>query len=266
MKVCEIRDEYNQKCVIGYLFYFPTDDIFSVEISDDAGEEDVPLFLSSFVRKNQRTVDPQWSSRWVESRIVPRDRQNLGTVLRDNGLDGYDRFRLLMLGEGRCAQDDCALVPVQERRLPAWLRGRMEKKLSFVAALPGWDLLCIFRDGSIRRVNIRERAERERGMQILVARPRRFFEARVLAGGVGVTWGDDTFLSGTFLYHAGKKLPLTREELRTITGHYVLDTADVCRELHCSRQYVSQLVKKNVLTELKEGGHTRLYTRDELPL
>ena len=264
MKVCEIRDEAQNKRIIGYLFHFETDDIFSIEIPDDIGEGDVPLFLSSFVKRNKRTVDPSWSARWVESRIVPRDRQNLGSVLRENGLKSYDRFRLLMLGEGRCAQDDCSVVPVQERRLPSWLLDRMKKKLTFVTALSAWQLICIFRDGTIRIANIKAQTEQNRALQVLSAKPQRFFDVRVLAGGVGVTWGDGMFLTSDVLYDIGKKLPLTRDELRMLISNYVMDTNDVCQELHCSRQYVSQLVKKNVLTELKESRHTRLYTRDEI--
>ena len=42
----------------------------------------------------------------MQQRIVPTDRQNLGEILRDNGLKEYDEFELLMLATGRCAQDD----------------------------------------------------------------------------------------------------------------------------------------------------------------
>lgn len=43
---------------------------------------------------------------WVRQRIVPPDRQNIGQILKANGLEEYDEFSLLMFGSGRCAQDD----------------------------------------------------------------------------------------------------------------------------------------------------------------
>lgn len=41
----------------------------------------------------------------MQQRIAPTDRQNLGQILKDNGLDEYDEFQLLMLANGRCVQD-----------------------------------------------------------------------------------------------------------------------------------------------------------------
>lgn len=62
------------------------------------------LFIP-FLRKGQHHIDDVWARRWVEERIVPSDGQNLGQVLRANGLQLYDSM-LLIAGEGRCAQDD----------------------------------------------------------------------------------------------------------------------------------------------------------------
>lgn len=41
-----------------------------------------------------------------------------GQVLKENGLDFYDEYELLMLADGRCAQDDYYLVPVKLEELP----------------------------------------------------------------------------------------------------------------------------------------------------
>lgn len=39
-------------------------------------------------------------------------------ILKDNGLKVYDPMKLLLLSDGRCAQDDCFIVPVGEEELP----------------------------------------------------------------------------------------------------------------------------------------------------
>ena len=43
-----------------------------------------------FFEKGQKTINAYWSRIWVQQRIVPSDRQNLGMIMRDNGLDFYD--------------------------------------------------------------------------------------------------------------------------------------------------------------------------------
>ena len=58
---------------------------------------ETPLILSSFLKKGQKTINAYWSRIWVQQRIVPSDRQNLGMILRDNGLDFYDEYKLLTM-------------------------------------------------------------------------------------------------------------------------------------------------------------------------
>lgn len=86
----------------------------SVELSPDANEADVPMMFVPFVRKGQLLIDGHWAWRWVEERIVPTGRQNLGEVLRANGLQFYDSMRLFISGEGRCSQDDFFIREIKE--------------------------------------------------------------------------------------------------------------------------------------------------------
>ncbi len=85
---------------------------YRIEIAPDAGEDDVPMLLIPFIWHKQRTLDATWSRTWVRERIVPPSRQNLGQILKANGLDDYDDFQLLMIGKGRCSQDDFALEEI----------------------------------------------------------------------------------------------------------------------------------------------------------
>lgn len=81
-------------------------DTLSIEIAEAASENDVPMLFAAFIRKGQRIVDDEWARRWVEERVTPTSRQNLGQVLKANGLQHYDAMQLLIKAEGRCAQDD----------------------------------------------------------------------------------------------------------------------------------------------------------------
>ncbi len=93
---------------------------YRIEIAPDAGEDDVPMLLIPFIWRKQRTLDATWSRTWVRERIVPPSRQNLGQILKANGLDDYDDFQLLMIGGGRCSQDDFALEEIDAETLAHW--------------------------------------------------------------------------------------------------------------------------------------------------
>ena len=264
MKICVICDESAQMREIGYLFYFEVSAVFSIELSDAVSETEVPLFFESFIRKGIRTVDPGWSQRWVSSRIVPEERQNLGSILRENHMKEYDPYRLLMLGEGRCSQDDCAIKPVSETGLPEWVRQRRNRKLELVSILDDNSVLLSFRDGTLWKTDLKEYLMKDPGFHFLQRKPERFQTVKMYTGGLGLYWSEDTFLSAEKLYGNGKKLPLTGKEFLRAVRSMILDTADVCNELECSRQYVGMLVKKNELPVLKESGNNRLYARNDV--
>ena len=78
----------------------------SIDICENAREEDVPMLFVPFVRENKLHIDDKWANRWIEERIVPTSRQNLGEVLKANGLEFYDAIALFIAGDGKCEQDD----------------------------------------------------------------------------------------------------------------------------------------------------------------
>lgn len=63
---------------------------------------------------NHRTIDKDWSLRWVRERVIPPDRQNIGQILRENHMEFYDEFPLLVSNQGRSCQDECYLVQIEK--------------------------------------------------------------------------------------------------------------------------------------------------------
>ena len=113
MKIFAIRDESTQEQKdLAYLLYYKQEKQFYIELPENADAWETPLLLDSFVKRGETTVNSYWSKIWVQQRIVPIDRQNIGEILRDNHLKEYDEYELLMLAMGRCAQDDYYLVPL----------------------------------------------------------------------------------------------------------------------------------------------------------
>ena len=95
---------------------------FTATVEDWAGAQDVPVQFGFFVAKGQREIPPEWVWSWVEERIAPPSRQNIGSVMRANGLGEYDPLELLLAGEGRSLQDGFYLreVPRASAVLRAW--------------------------------------------------------------------------------------------------------------------------------------------------
>lgn len=91
-----------------------TNDELSIDIETWANENELPLLLSPFARRGQRHVGDKWARRWVEERVVPSGRQNLGQVLKANNLEFYEPMPLLIAGEGRCSQDDFLIREIDE--------------------------------------------------------------------------------------------------------------------------------------------------------
>ena len=114
MKISVIKDEYNNS--LGYLLYCEYDSSFIVEFPEDADEWKTPLLLSSYVKRKKFTVYPDDALMWVKERIVPSSRQNIASILKDSNLKEYDEYKLLMMNDGRCSQDNyylasCSSIP-----------------------------------------------------------------------------------------------------------------------------------------------------------
>ena len=97
MKIFAIRDEAALEQVdLAYLLYYEVEKRFYIELPENADPWETPLLLSSFIKKGETSINSYWSKIWVQQRIVPTDRQNLGQVLKDNNLKEYDEFDLLI--------------------------------------------------------------------------------------------------------------------------------------------------------------------------
>ena len=85
----------------------------------------VPLHIINPL--SEKTIGAYWSKVWVQQRIIPSDRQNLGRILKDNGLDSYDEFKLLTMTDGRCSQDYYYITAVSEKNLPDFIKKKQKK-------------------------------------------------------------------------------------------------------------------------------------------
>lgn len=265
MKIFAIRDEADAgRRDLAWLLYYEKEKRFYIELPDDADEWDTPLLLSSFLKKGERTVNSYWSAVWVRQRIVPSDRQNIGQVLRDNKLDAYDPFQLLMRAKGRCAQDDYYLAPLDEDHLPEDVRRRFQTKIEDVVSLDNFGLLTFFRDGTVRKCSLEGYFEKHRSFGILLKRPELFDSVQVQPGGYGVAWDVELTISDGYLYRQGKSVPLSIADFASFVAHRVVNTAEAAELLDCSRQNISDLTRKGKLHPIKGTEKNTMYLKSEV--
>ncbi len=293
MKIFAIRDASIAKDRdLGWLLYYPVSDEYHIEICDGVDEWEAPLLISSFVKRGKKSLDPGSSRLWAELRVIPPDRQNLGMILRANGLREYDPFRLLVLAEGRCAQDDCFLVPLKEGSLPAELSRRLQQTiLSCIPAdmpvpayggppadMPvpadgnppaeGTGFLFFFRDGMVRRISaedlLADYNRQQSRMERLACYYREITRLSPEAGGHGVRINEKWRLSSEDLRRKGSLLPVTNRDFYTYIQDNIIDTSTATSLLRCSRQNILDLVKRGKLKPVLTLKNNYLFLREEI--
>lgn len=98
------RDNRNK--IVGILNYDERTKKYTIDIPKNVSSKEAPFMISLFLKKGIRSIDSDWSLRWVQSRIIPSSRQNIGEILRINGMRSYDEHELLLKNEGRSCQDE----------------------------------------------------------------------------------------------------------------------------------------------------------------
>ena len=265
MKIFAIRDEMDKsKRDLAYLLYYETTKCFYIELPDETDSWEVPLILSSFARKGEHTVNSYWSRIWVQQRIIPPDRQNIGQVLRENGLKEYDEFALMMLSKGRCEQDDYYLVPINESCLSEDVLKRFSRKVEDVVPLENNCLLVFFRDGTVRKCDLTAYLEKRTQFMILLRRPEYFDQVEIQPGGYGVKWDDIQTISDEILYKMGKQVPLSPDDFKRFASERIVNTAEAAGILGCSRQYINELVRKGELHPIKATEKNTLFLKSEI--
>lgn len=265
MKIFSIRDESAANQVdLAYLLYYELEKRFYIELPENADPWETPLLLSSFIRKGETSVNSYWSRMWVQQRIVPTDRQNLGQVLKDNNLKEYDEFALLMLAMGRCAQDGYYLAPVEESQLPIQIQKRFARLIEDVVPLDNFELLVFFRDGAVKKCSIKERFANAKSFQVLFKNESFFYAVHLQPGGHGVEWDVHLSVGAATLYGIGKKIPLTVSDFQNFVVHRVVNVAEAAEILNCSRQNIDYLTKAGKLHPIKTSGKNTLYLKSEI--
>lgn len=263
MRLFAIRDETIQEDrVIGYLICYETPKSFYIELPDNADPWETPPLFSSFVNHGIYSIDSSWSRRWVQGRIVPQDRQNIGQILRDNGLKEYDEFSLLMLSMGRCEQDDCYLEELPADSLPDLLIRRWQTKVDDVVPLDAPRLLVFFQNGLTKVIDTQEIADS--ACVPYLSNQERFNTVEVQPDGYGIYWNDQAMISHRDLFLHGMTVPITLSGLHHYVQNRVVSASEACSILGCSRQNIDDLMRRGKLHPIRTDAKYKLFLKAEV--
>ncbi|MCR5846595.1 MAG: DUF2442 domain-containing protein [Lachnospiraceae bacterium] len=257
----EIRNKAEKDLLIGYLFYYTGSKRFYSEILSDMDEWNAPFIFAGHIKRGIYSIDSIWSRKFAEQRIIPPDRQNLGSILKENGLKTYDEFKLLQLSEGRCAQDDLYLVRISEKEIVPEIQTRLDKKVLDVMTLKDFNALVFFKDGLSLKVDIKSIFKEDRLFNNILKHNEIFSNIRVSPGGNGIEWSEERFISAEKLRTVGKKSDITYEDIKGFITERLSDTSESSRMLNCSRQYINQLVENKRLIPIRICGNTGLFPK-----
>ena len=265
MRIFAIREASDPlQTNIAYLFYYEQEKHFYIELPDDADPWNTPLILSSFLKRGEKTVNAYWSKVWVQQRIIPPDRQNLGQILKENGLDSYDEFKLLLLSEGRCAQDNYYVAEVTLDNLPPSFAERFDRRVEDVVPLAGKTLLVFFRNGETKRCELLNILEANKAFSPLLKNDEYFQAVSIQVGGYGVCWGEQLVITDSELFNIGEDVPLTQQDFTTFVQQRVVTTAEAAELLQCSKQNIDDLIRRGKLHPIKEAPQSKLFLKSEI--
>lgn len=263
MRIFAIKDDTLPKDkVLGYLIYHEPSRSFYIELPDGADSWDMPLLLSSFADHGEYSIGSAWSRRFVQQRIVPQDRQNIGQILRDNDLSEYDEFSLLMLSMGRCEQDDCYLEEVSAEQIPDFLSARWKTKVDEVVPLECLRLLVFFRNGVSKITDVREIAPSSAAPYL--ANQDRFNTVEVQPDGFGVYWNEQAMIAHRDLYSHGVTVPLSLKDLHRFVQDRIVSASEACSILDCSRQNIDDLMRRDKLHPIRTDTKYKLFSKAEV--
>ena len=263
MKIFEIHND-ETKWITGYLFYYEHSARFYTELPRRLDEWKVPAMFYSSVKRGEYSIGHKLSMKWVMQRIIPAERQNIASVLKENHLKEYDEYKLLRLSEGRCAQDDDYITETGVEMLPEEILLRLSKKIKDVIPLSRYRALIFFCDGKARNTDLKALVADDRLFAAVMSDEKLFMRIKLSPGGNGLEWDADRIIPAEQLYNSGTETALGYDDILNFVNLRLLDTSQLSRRLDVSRQYINQLVDKDKLTPVSILTNTQLFSSADI--
>lgn len=270
MKIFEIIDGDKDNSV-GTLLYYEKERTCIVELQEYLDEWSAPFLFANYVKNKIYTIPRDVSALWVRGRVIPSGRQNISDILKVHHLKEYDEMKFLELSEGRCSQDEMYIRQLD--KLPEFVVERQQKNLSECVILGADNILCFFRDGNTRKIDLKKILKKDSVVQPLdrlaeldkvLDHDSLYKSGKIGTGGYFVTFNDSIDIPADILYGSGEEIPLGLGDFKTFVRHNIIDTTESCDMLECSRQNISYMVNQGQMSAVKEAVRGNLYLKGEI--
>lgn len=259
MKVCSIYNLHDsKKNPVAFLLYYEKKCYFRIRICPESEIENLPFLLTIFAEQGHYNIGDYWSRRFVQSRIVPPDRQNLGTILKDCNMDYYDEYALLLKSRGKCSHDDYA---VEEIAVSQYLCKMQEDLFVEDMVTDGNDFLVFFSNEETRKYAVNELTQKEEYQNYI---REHFMDYRIMPGGFELNWNDVFYVDVDYLKAHGTREQIPYQYFKNFVKNNISDTAKVCDTLQCTRQNVDELVKRERLNPVRVCAKNKLFLNADI--
>ena len=259
-----IDNAWDSGRLLGYLFYYERSRRFFTELLSDLDEWSAPFMFSGLVAQGIYSIDSFWTDKFVAQRIVPRDRQNLGSILKENGLKEYDEFKLLKFSEGHCAQDEIFIERVDNDLIVPEIKERFDRKVSDCVATNNGHVMVFFKDGTAADIDVSFAVSGNRIFDNILKDEELFKSVQVAPGGNGIEWGRERNITAEQLYDLLGQCRFDYADVISFLNQKHSDTAKVCEMLNCSRQYVNQLVASGKLVPIRSVSNNSIFLKSDI--
>lgn len=265
MKSYAIYDEdLNRILPIGYLFYYEKANSFIIELCEDLDEWDAPLLFQGLVKRGIFTISEEISQMWVRERVIPSGRQNIGLILKNHKMKEYKEMAFLAMNEGRCIQDNCYIKEVFAGEIPEDITSRMNKNIAECFMTEDNQLLCMFRDNTVRKVELEKLVDKNRDVSYILEKEELREHIEIGVGGYSVVFNKMVDIMVSELREIGTLIPLTAKDFYNFVRRNVVDTPKAYERLNCTRQNLSYMVNEGKLTPIVYGAKGNLYSKGDI--
>lgn len=265
MEIFAIRNKLDKTNKdIAYLFYYKKSKKFYIELNDSLNEWELPFIFDHFLKNGENTINAYWSKKWVDERIIPSNRQNIGQILKDNNLNEYDEYKLLLLTNGECSQDSFYIKKISLNNISQAVLMRNKQKIDDVLALNNNCFLVFFRDNKIKKYKLNDLIKNDPRFKQVLLNDELFKKIYVETGGQGICFTPDLCIGASTLYKNGQLIDLELDDFISYLNNNIVDSNEASKILNCSRQNIDDLVKKNTLKPIKSSNKYRLYLKNDI--
>lgn len=260
MKLYEILDEENG-LFVGVLQYYEKEHSYVIELQEGLNEWNAPLLFTSYVKKGIYTIPRDISFLWVKERVIPSGRQNIQAILNTHKLERYDEMKMLEISAGKCSQDSLYIKKVKE--LPEFVIERRKKNLMDCVMCEENTVLCFFEDETVKKISLTQ-IPQEYDMEKVLKNHALFESGKVGTGGYCLTFNETIDIPSYVLYDIHPTLPLQKQDFDAFVQKNLLDTTKLCDVLDCTRQNVSYMLKRKMITPVKHEVKGNLYLKGDV--